>query len=148
MGYLFTQTTPFHMLGHMVPTTVFNSSSRGGKCCVCMLLWVCMCICVMSSWGCQSLLYDTTLFLWNMVSPWIWSRVHVFQWDWHSVGPSGLWALQCWNYKHARDYSQCSVVLESEVWFLYLCIVHSNHGAISPTKSLWLENTLYFCLLH
>lgn len=116
--------------------------------CMCVCLWVCVYMCVMSSWGCQSLLYDTTLFLWNMVSPWIRSRVHVFLQGWHSVGPSCVWALQCWNYKHAWDYSQFSVVLESEVWFLYLYIVHSNHGAISPTKSFWLENALYFCLLH
>lgn len=91
--------------------------------CMCMHLWVCVCMCVMSSWGCQSLLYDTTLFLWNMVSPWIWSRVHIFQQAWHSVGPSCLWALQCWNCKHHE--TTASVVwywnLKSDSYTCALC---------------------------
>lgn len=150
MGYLFTQTTPFHMLGHMVPTTIFNSSSRGVKCVrvhvlVSMCMPVCVCdvlmrVSVSPLWYCLiPLKYGLSL---DLVQSSCFSARLAFSRPFLSLGSSVLELQAC------TSYSQRSVELESEVWFLYLCIVHSNHGAIPPRKSLWLENALYFGLLH
>lgn len=132
----------------MVPTTIFNSSSRGVKCMHVHAL-VSMCVHV-----CDVLMRVSIPPLWHYLIPLkyglsldliqssCFSASLAFSRPFLSLGSSVL-ELQA-----SRDYSQCCVVLESEVWFLYLCIVHSNHRAISPIKSLWLENALYFCLLH
>lgn len=115
--------------------------------CMCLCVCVCMCVCdvlmrvsVPPLWYCLiPLKYGLSL---DLIQSSCFSARLAFSRPFLSLGSSVLELQAC------TGYSQRSVELESEVWFLDLCIVYSNHGAIPPRKSLWLENALYFGLLY